>query len=756
MRLLLTFFFFGNLLLYGQQMLVQYGAQFRFFDQGQAPASWNQPSFNDASWAYGNAQFGYGDGDESTVVSYGGSSSNKHMTTYFRHTFQVTDPSVYTSLTANLLRDDGAVVYLNGVEVWRSNMPSGTIGFNTPSDGTVSWPFEDDWYAADFSATYLQPGNNVLAVEIHQDEPSSSDISFDFSLFGNQSENLAVVRGPYLQKANQSSIILRWRTDNASDSKVRYGISPGNLNNVVALPQFVNDHQIQLSGLNPNTVYYYSIGSNSTVLAQGPNHYFKTLPLTGEEDVYEFLVLGDAGTGYQEQLDAKNAAITYNGSTHFDGVLLLGDNAYQSGFDDEYQDNFFDNKYNEIFQNTVIWPAPGNHDYNNHIPFSPSPAYFDIFNCPTSGECGGVPSGTEKYYSFNYGNIHFVSLDSYDVPRSVDGAMATWINQDLAANTLPWIVVYFHHPPYTKGSHDSDNTFFLDGELVDMRENIMPILENYGVDLILSGHSHSYERSFLIDGHYGDSDSFGPQHMKDGSGGNYPQDCPYVKSTDAGAGHQGAVYTVMGCSGKISSVQSDWPHPAMYSYTAEKVGTMFIKVERNRMDAVFLTKEGAEFDKFSIVKDVGITQTVYTCFDEPVTMTNSWPENVVWSPGGFVGESYTVNAFSNATVTATDPLNCIEDVFNIVVVDHDSCSSLGIQNDLIQTNLPSILLSNKKLMISFDQSIEYEIFNTSGRRVHRFKADKPEHTEDLSFLNSGIYFLKPRQFDTTFKIYIND
>lgn len=756
MRLLLLILFFGNFFLNGQQVLVQFGAQFKFYDQGEAPVDWNQVLFNDASWSFGNAEFGYGDGDESTVVSYGSSSANKHITTYFRHSFQVMDPSVFTSLTANLLRDDGAVIYLNGNEVWRSNMPSGPIGFNTTSTGTVAWPFEDDWYAANFSATYLQQGNNVLAVEIHQDEPSSSDISFDFSLFGNQTENITLVRGPYLQKANQSSIILRWRTDNASDSKVRYGISPGNLNNIVTSPQFVNDHEIHLNGLSPNTTYYYSVGSNSTILSQGPNHYFKTLPATGSEEVYEFLVLGDAGTGYQEQLDAKNAVIAYRGSNHFDGVLLLGDNAYQSGFDDEYQDNFFDNKYNEIFENTVIWPAPGNHDYNNHIPFSPSPAYFDIFNCPTNGECGGVPSGTEKYYSFNHGNIHFISLDSYDVPRSVDGAMATWINQDLAANNLPWVVVYFHHPPYTKGSHDSDNTFFLDGELVDMRENIMPILENYGVDLILSGHSHSYERSYLIDGHYGDSDSFGPQHLKDGSGGNYPQDCPYVKSTDNGSGHQGAVYTVMGCSGKMSGVQSDWPHPAMYSYTAEKVGTMLIKVERNRLGAVFLTKEGVEFDKFTIVKDAGTEQTIYTCFSDPVTMSSSWPENVVWNPGGAMDQSFTVNAFSNSVVTASDPMNCIQDVFNIIVVNDDTCSISVGQNELLQSSMPSLLLSNKRLLINFGESMDYEILNTEGKRVHRFRSEKPEHSEDLSFLINGMYFLKPKQLNTTFKFYIND
>ena len=564
MRLLLNFLFFTlSVTLFGQNLLIPTNSPWKYADQGPVPMDWNTLAFDDNPWLQGNAELGYGEGDEGTVVSYGPSSSNKHMTTYFRKTITIADPSIFASLTGELKRDDGAVVYINGNEVWRSNMPGGLIGFNTPSDGTVAWPFEDDWYFADFSATYLQPGNNVIAVEIHQDEPSSSDISFNFALKGNLTLNASLVRGPYLQKATQNSMILRWRTDVPTDSKVRFGISPSNLNSVIVSPAFETEHTVEVTGLNPGTTYYYSIGTNNTVYASGLNHFFETLPLAFEDEVYSFLVLGDAGTGEQGQIDTKNAVLNFAGTSHFNGVLLLGDNAYQSGFDNEYQDNFFANKYNEIFENTVIWPAPGNHDYNNHIPFSPSPAYFDIFNCPTNGESGGVPSGTEKYYSFNHGNIHFVSLDSYDVSRSASGEMATWLQQDLSVNQMEWVVVFFHHPPYTKGSHDSDNTFFLDGELVDMRENILPIMEQYGVDLVLNGHSHSYERSMLIDGHYGSSDSFGAQYTKDSGSGSYPVDCPYEKHTENGVGHQGTVYAVVGCSGKISDVQSDWPHPVI-------------------------------------------------------------------------------------------------------------------------------------------------------------------------------------------------
>ncbi len=90
--------------------------------------------------------------------------------------------------------------------------------------------------------------------------------------------------------------------------------------------------------------------------------------------------------------------------------------------------------------------------------------------------------------------------------------MLTWLELDLASTSQDWIIANWHHPPYSKGSHDSD----VDSEQVAMRENALPVLESHGVDLVLTGHSHAYERSMLIDGHNGLSDTFGPQFAVDG------------------------------------------------------------------------------------------------------------------------------------------------------------------------------------------------------------------------------------------------
>src|SRR6185436_19334444 len=143
----------------------------------------------------------------------------------------------------------------------------------------------------------------------------------------------------------------------------------------------------------------------------------------------------------------------------------------------------------------------GNHEGQVTTSGDPGPStgpYYDAFVLPAAGEAGGVPSGTEAYYSFDYGETHFISLNSTQVNRSSTGPMATWLEADLAATSAKWIIAFWHHPPYSRGTHNSD----VDIELIEMRENILPILEAGGVDLVLCGHSHAYERSYLVDGTY--------------------------------------------------------------------------------------------------------------------------------------------------------------------------------------------------------------------------------------------------------------
>jgi hypothetical protein len=165
--------------------IIAAGSSWRYLDNGSNQGTtWSSRTFNDTTWVSGAAPLGYGDGDEATVVSFGPQSTDKYITTYFRHHFPIPDASSVTDLVLALVRDDGAVVYLNGTEVFRSNMPFGTIGYQTPASEAIGGADESTFYTTTVDPSLLVNGDNVIAVEVHQSGGTSSDISFDFTLTG--------------------------------------------------------------------------------------------------------------------------------------------------------------------------------------------------------------------------------------------------------------------------------------------------------------------------------------------------------------------------------------------------------------------------------------------------------------------------------------------------------------------------------------------------------------------------------------------
>lgn len=168
----------------GQSTLVSTGSVWRYFDQGSEPAGWKAFGFNDSGWSNGVAQLGFGGDGEATTVARTNAAGTTNIAYYFRHTFDVPDPSLYSNLLVRLRRDDGAVVYLNEQEIFRSNMPPGPVTSNTPALTTTA----DDgtnFFASPVSRTNLNQGGNQLTVEIHQSGIASSDITFDLELKGN-------------------------------------------------------------------------------------------------------------------------------------------------------------------------------------------------------------------------------------------------------------------------------------------------------------------------------------------------------------------------------------------------------------------------------------------------------------------------------------------------------------------------------------------------------------------------------------------
>ena len=168
-----------------QVSLVPLGAQWRYYDSGNlAGTSWRTTAFNDSAWNSGAAPLGYGDDNIVTTVKFGPSTTARYITTWFRHSFQVDDPTRFLSVTLGLIRDDGAAVYLNGTEVFRSNLPTGTLTAATRASASVGGTDETTLYEASVDPKWFRSGTNVLAVEVHQFAPDSSDVRFALQLSG--------------------------------------------------------------------------------------------------------------------------------------------------------------------------------------------------------------------------------------------------------------------------------------------------------------------------------------------------------------------------------------------------------------------------------------------------------------------------------------------------------------------------------------------------------------------------------------------
>lgn len=479
-----------------------------------------------------------------------------------------------------------------------------------------------------------------------------------------------IVRGPYLQSPTTSSIKIKWRTDVPTTSAIRVGSTAGNLNLAFGDSTLTTEHTVQATGLSANTQYYYAVDALGTSLS-GTNYSFKTFMPAGQTDNFRVLAIGDFGKGNTEQAKVRDAFVNYTASNKPALWLWLGDNAYPDGTDQQYQDYVFDATAG--YGNVMTWlpflPAPGNHDYNSVSPITSSQnplqhngPYYQMVDVYTNAEAGGIPSGHELFYSYDYGNVHFISLNSelgslYNASHdwigvnlfsSFNGSpMTQWLIQDLQANTLPWTVVYFHQPPYTDGSHDAEA--FWEVYMKAMRENFTPILEQYGVDLVLCGHSHVYERSYLMKGLHGDLSTFTPSMILQSSGGSDQTGGNYIKYLDGPSPNQGTVYVVNGNSGS-KETDPDLQHPAMFTgYGCDTcVGSLILDFSGNRVDGYHIDGDGVERDHFVIEKK-----------SYPLSVSESKTDIMQWSvaPNPFTGETvlkYTLTKASNTEIFLTD------------------------------------------------------------------------------------------------------
>jgi Calcineurin-like phosphoesterase len=193
---------------------------------------------------------------------------------------------------------------------------------------------------------------------------------------------------------------------------------------------------------------------NSPVMVNLPN----------KQDSVRFVVIGDTGTGTEQQLELAQVMLRYRQAFPFEFVLMMGDNMYGSEKAVDYKQKF-ENIYRPLLDQKVkFYAALGNHDDSNQ-------RFYEFFNMEG-----------QEYYRFKKGNVSFYSLNS----NYMDKKQVDWLNEKLAADTATWKIAYFHHPPYSSGgAHGSD---------AKLREIVEPIFVKYGVNVIFTGHEHFYER----------------------------------------------------------------------------------------------------------------------------------------------------------------------------------------------------------------------------------------------------------------------
>jgi hypothetical protein len=445
------------------------GSTWKYLDDGSDPGNgWTGLSFVESGWKSGKAPLGYGNGNETTTVGYGSDASKKYVTTYFRHSFECANAQQASDLLFEVVRDDGAVVYLNGQEVLRSNMATGPVNSGTLAPGNASDDGRTD-QTFTIASSHLRTGRNVVAVEIHQSSRKSSDIRFDLRLSGKRSQPLGTARVRYdrVSRGGVSSSYV-WQASGAPRT------IPGLTDRVI--------YQIELTGLVPGASYHFVTGNSE--IGYSTERSFRTLSATSGN--LRVVVGGDMGTGEPTRRLLDQAAAQ---EPHF--AVIGGDIAYADGVlrNVSRWDAWFENWCQRmITPKGYTIPAVlaiGNHEVRGSYGKTPTqaPFFFGFF----------AQSGTQSYFVRTYGpDLALFVLDTGHV-TSHGGAQTTWLDRELGKHSNRRYRMAAYHVPLYPGHRSYNGSYSALG-----RKHWAPLFDRHQLTVALENHDHVLKRTHPI------------------------------------------------------------------------------------------------------------------------------------------------------------------------------------------------------------------------------------------------------------------
>lgn len=361
-------------------------------------------------------------------------------------------------------------------------------------------------------------------------------------------------RSPYVQSVFTDTARIAWTDTVGASGSVRYSVAGSDMWRTVDAnvrlftteettdTEDYNAYDATLLGLEEDSDICYEVYVDGALLMFGGAFHSAW---SSHEKPITILTMGDSGNASDEQRAIRDRMMEHDG----DVFLHLGDMAYGDGTFPEFEERVFQ-IYESLMANIPVWPTPGNHEYktNNAQP------YLDVYYLP---EQAWRAEDQEYYYSFDYGNVHFVSLDSNEFmyvttigPRTDD--MIDWLVDDLENTDADWIIAFLHHPPYSSGSH---------GDMQWVQSAYVPIFEEYGVDLVLAGHDHNYERTYgLWEGEVAEDPIRGITYIVAGAGGASVRDVEepsWYTETYNDQVHNFTKFVIDGCTGTGTTIDLD-------------------------------------------------------------------------------------------------------------------------------------------------------------------------------------------------------